>query len=247
MLLRLLLIVITFLVSSESYSERYSSAYDHLFNTMGNQYSVDPLLLKAIAIQESGLNPYATNVNMESFIFKSKTEALEALSYMVQRPWMLKLYSFDSKGKRKIARRFFRSQTELDTAISSFNSRRSNKGKDPLKVVTTTTYRSPKTEYILARKLNVNSTDIGFAQINYHWHDNKKYNVADWYNPNNNIRYQAQLMAKLIKTHGDIKTAVGYYHGGGKGEAGAKRRVVYRDSVFKIYNQLTTLGTLASN
>lgn len=44
-----------------SQSLHASSAYDHCFTEAGQRYGIDPILLKAIAIQESALNPNAVN------------------------------------------------------------------------------------------------------------------------------------------------------------------------------------------
>ncbi|WP_439292244.1 MULTISPECIES: lytic transglycosylase domain-containing protein [Rahnella] len=51
------------------------SATAYCFDFAGEKYKIDPLLLKAIAIQESGLNPKAINYN------KSKSGKITSIDY----------------------------------------------------------------------------------------------------------------------------------------------------------------------
>jgi soluble lytic murein transglycosylase-like protein len=59
---------------------------------------------------------------------------------------------------------------------------------------------------------NITNIDIGIAQVNYKWHQHNFTSLEDMISPEVNIKYAAELLAKLKQDYGDWHTAVRHYH-----------------------------------
>ena len=58
----------------------------------------------------------------------------------------------------------------------------------------------------------INNIDIGIAQINYKWHQDKFDRIESMLLPESNINYAASLLAALKTQHGDWHKALRHYH-----------------------------------
>lgn len=157
-----------------------------VFDRMGARYSVDPAALRAIADIESQSHPWTLNVNGEGFYLRSKREAMQLLAALRTRPWILKLT--DAGGEKR--RYAYASQMEAERALAAHQGARNSK----------------------IRKLNVESTDIGLMQINWYWHGKNVPSLERLFDVTYNVAYSAFYLQKLLARHGDLETAIGFYH-----------------------------------
>lgn len=63
-----------------------------------------------------------------------------------------------------------------------------------------------------ALKKGITNIDIGLAQVNYKWHHHNFTSLEDMLSPEVNIKYAAELLAKLKQDYGDWQTAIRLYH-----------------------------------
>lgn len=178
-----------------------ASDFDPMIDAAAARHGVDKIVLRAIAQHESRKYPWIFNADGEPFRFNDKTSTVQALWGLTQAPWMVKHRPLSGKG----ARRFFRSQPAAQAYASkmarSFGlSLRTDDSKEILR------------GEIRVRKLRMNNTDLGIAQINYRSHDTGLASVQRWLDPAFNLNYAASYLAKLKRKHGSDLAAVGFYH-----------------------------------
>lgn len=58
----------------------------------------------------------------------------------------------------------------------------------------------------------ITNIDIGISQINYKWHQHNFTSLEAMISPKVNIKYAAELLAKLKQDYGDWHTAIRHYH-----------------------------------
>jgi soluble lytic murein transglycosylase-like protein len=166
--------------------------YDWAFSKYANKYKVDKAALKTLATIESNFNPWAINVNGESFFPQSKSHAINFLDRLNGRPWMLK-YTDRTGKKNQTKRLFFKTKSQADQMSFLLKKQRSVSG-------------------INIKKLNIRSTDVGIMQINIRWHGKNFRSIFDMISPEKNIEYAASLLRELKEQHGTLTRAVAFYH-----------------------------------
>lgn len=189
--------------------------YSGLIKRSADKHNIDESILHRIITIESTGNPYAFNVDGESFSPKKKQVAIRSLWSINNKPWMVKIKTAPKRYKRAFfptkisAQRFFR-------ALSSNNTFNFN-------LTLVCQIKKCSIEEIgqtMIRRLDVIYTDIGIAQINYYYHGvdlKETIHWSEWFEPDTNIDYAAQLLAKLLKRFkGNTAKAVAYYHSGSK-------------------------------
>ncbi len=194
--------------TSSIYASTLPEHTEHLINVFSNKHGTDKKILRRVIMLESSGNPWAFNVHGESFSPKSKQRAIDSLYTINNNPWLVKI-----KTPHGNKRAFFPTK---QNAYKFFRSMASSKHfKFNLEIKCTVQQcKLEKHGDTALRKLNVKSTDIGYAQINYlyHGYDRDDRHWTEWFEPKINIDYAAQLLSKLKKKHGSWDLAVAYYH-----------------------------------
>lgn len=200
-----------------------------IYERVGAEYGVDPLLLQALARGESSENPYALNINREDAACRSRDEAIEALEHVVPRPWVVHLPAdsvtdyVDIDGPVHCALRGLGHDrlwfSTRDEAVAFLEHNDLDGG--PI-------YR------------NVRSTDLGLIQVNWYYHGERVGHSLDLLNPVFNVRYAARFLSELVERHG-IEQAIGRYHGASSAEA----RASYQQRVLRHYRDLVTAQSVA--
>lgn len=194
-LLRAALIALICAVSSIATAADYRALIDEV----AAEHDVDPVLLRAVATVQSKGNPWAVNIDGESFHFASRDEALHSLKRINASPWMVK--HADAKGQ--VNRNLFGTEREATTYLQQLAD-----GTPSLKVRTDSA-RSVKRGEIRMRKLWTLNTSIGMTQVNYRFHARPEQTVQQWLEPRFNLAYTAALIAdKRIIEGSDFAAAV---------------------------------------
>lgn len=178
-----------------------ASPYDPLIDAAARRRGVDPVVLRAIAAQESGKNPWTFNADGESFRFNDKSTTVRTLWSLTKAPWMVKVVPLSGKASR----RFFQSQPAAQ-AYATHLSRTTS-----LRLRTDDSKAVDRGE-IRVRQLRMVNTDLGIAQISYRWHGQGVASVQRWLDPVFNLDYAASHLAALRRKHGSDLAAAGYYH-----------------------------------
>ncbi len=69
----------------------------------------------------------------------------------------------------------------------------------------------------------IGNVDLGCFQLNYRWHAAQFASVKDMFDPLQNARYAARMLARLYRDRGDWSLAAGAYHSGTANLAGRYR------------------------
>lgn len=186
-----------------------ASVYDPLIDSAAKRHGVDPIVLRAIAQQESGKNPWSFNADGEGFKFQSRENAITALYAINSAPWMVKV--LPHKGEGKVHRRFFRDSASAQQYLNGYLAVHGLKG---YRAITQRTDDNKGLKYGQARvrRLWLLNTDIGIGQISYRFHGQNRASVQHWFNPAINLDYAASLIAKHKRSAGSDLEAVGNYH-----------------------------------
>lgn len=190
-----------------------------LFREIGSAYAIDPDLLRAIAQQESQMNPHALNINGEpcmdkahGFVIEGKEVFCDSVENSVAvvrtalvNPYVLKVTS--PKGHKY---RFWVASEKEGRSFAKRHNLTINK---------------------LARK-NTRNIDFGLMQINWPAHKKNITTASRLFEPRYNLNYAAKHLSELNDKHGPIE-AVGAYHAGPNGSA--KRKAGYREKVLERY------------
>ncbi len=186
-----------------------ASPYDPLIDSAAKRHGIDPIILRAVAQQESGKNPWSFNADGEGFRFASRESAINALYAINTAPWMVKVKPF--KGEGKVYRRFFRDQASAQQYLNRYLAEQRLHGK---RSISQRTDDSKTLDHGQARvrRLWLLNTDIGIGQVSYRFHGQNRASVQQWFNPVVNLDYAASLIAKHKKEHGSDLEAVGIYH-----------------------------------
>lgn len=180
-----------------------------LYDYMGDRYSVDSVLLRAVSSAESHEYPWTVDLNGTPFFFSSKEEALTFAEMAQIRPWLV-VVSYKSSSKQE-ERYLFPTKDDAEAlrakldGVSSFN----------VKCVDST------------------NIDLGLMQVNWRYHGTAVPSMSRLLDPDYNVAYGAYLLSQLIHKYGNVWTAVGYYHSSDKHE---QRR--YVAEVKAIYEKL---------
>lgn len=158
-----------------------------LFVKMGQRYSVEPNVLRAISQIESSQHPWTLNVYGEPFFLTSKKETLHLLQRVHKNPYLLKV-TFNDNTTRRFA---YPSRKAANRKLSELSDvKKSN-----------------------IRHLNVDLTDIGIMQINWHYHHENVPGIERLLDPEYNIAYGAFYLSRLLKRYnGDLLKAIASYH-----------------------------------
>jgi hypothetical protein len=190
-----------------------------LYREIGASYSIDPDLLRAVAQQESQMNPYALNINGE--------------------PCMKTNYGFVIDGKEVFCDSIVNSVRVVRAALSNpyilsvtspkghkyrFWVRDDNEGRTFAK-------RNHLTIEVLKRK-NTRNIDFGLMQINWPAHGQKIGDASKLLDAHYNLSYAAQHLSSLYSKLGAAE-AIGAYHAGANGSK--RRKASYREKVLEKY------------
>jgi len=198
-----------------------ASPYIPLIDAAASRHGIDPIVLRTIAEQESNKYPWVANVDGESLRFPDKPNAVRNLWMISRAPWMVK--SVDVRGQ--VHRRFFRSQQAASSYIAQLTRTTGLKRRhDQVRSLSRGEYR--------LRRLNLENTDLGIAQINYRWHGKGIASVEKWLDPAFNLNYAASFLASLKRKHGTDLAAAGFYHSGN-----TKPRQVYMADFLPRYEK----------
>lgn len=181
-----------------------ASPYNAHIDNAARKHGVDPLVLRAITQIESEKNPWSFNSDGESFAFKSRAAAVEALYALNKNPWMLKIVGNDDR----VYREHFRTQQAAQATYSLIVG---SKPEWRNLVLRTDNQKEVRTGQARIRKLWMLNTDIGIAQINYRFHG-KNLPVQMWFDYQFNLNYAAQLLAEHKEITGSDIEAAGRYH-----------------------------------
>lgn len=165
-----------------------------LFQRVADRHGISVELLRSIAQVESGMHPWAVNINWEGFRPHSQWEALELIRNVRKRPWLLRVYYGDDSQ-----RMFFSSGQEAQQALQALLARAE-------------LLDTGKPHQWEIRKLDVRSVDIGLMQINWKFHGRHFDSMAELFEPDANIDYAARHLKALLEEHGDLEQAVAHYH-----------------------------------
>ncbi|MAG64937.1 MAG: hypothetical protein CMK74_03565 [Pseudomonadales bacterium] len=186
-----------------------ASVYDPLIDRAANRHGIDPMVLRAIAQQESGKNPWSFNADGEGFRFESRENAITALYAINSAPWMVKV--LPHRGDGPVHRRFFRDSASAQQYLNGYLAVHGLKGN---RAITQRTDSQKGLEYGQARvrRLWLLNTDIGIGQISYRFHGQNRGSVQHWFNPAINLDYAASLLAEHKRAAGSDLEAAGRYH-----------------------------------
>lgn len=186
-----------------------ASVYDPMIDSAAERHGVDPMVLRTIAQQESGKNPWSFNADGEGFSFQSRENAIRALYAINSAPWMVKI--LPHRGEGSVHRRFFRDSQSAQLYLNGYLAVHGLNGK---RVITQRTDSKKGLEYGQARvrRLWLLNTDIGIAQISYRFHGQNRASVQHWFNPAINLDYAASLLAEHKRSAGSDLEAAGRYH-----------------------------------
>lgn len=97
-------------------------------------------------------------------------------------------------------------------------------------------YFATKEEAITAVKnlqqKGIQSIDVGCMQINLYYHPNAFKNLADAFDPVQNVSYAARFLTSLKKEHASWHTAVAHYH-----SSNPIHHIPYRENVLNIWDR----------
>ncbi|WGK63517.1 transglycosylase SLT domain-containing protein (plasmid) [Halopseudomonas sp. SMJS2] len=186
-----------------------ASVYDPLIDTAAKRHGVDRIVLRAIAQQESGKNPWSFNADGEGFKFQSRENAITALYAINSAPWMVKV--LPHRGDGAVHRRFFRDSASAQQYLNGYLAVHGLNGK---RVITQRTDAKKDLDFGQARvrRLWLLNTDIGIGQISYRFHGQNRVSVQHWFNPAINLDYAASLIAEHKRSTGSDLEAAGLYH-----------------------------------
>lgn len=186
-----------------------ASVYDPLIDRAAIRHGIDPMVLRAIAQQESGKNPWSFNADGEGFEFQSRENAITALYAINSAPWMVKV--LPHRGEGGVHRRFFRDSASAQSYLNGYLAVQGLNGK---RAITQRTDSEKGLEYGEARirRLWLLNTDIGIGQISYRFHGQNRASVQQWFNPAVNLDYAASLLAEHKRLVGSDLEAAGRYH-----------------------------------
>ncbi|HVL01636.1 MAG TPA: lytic transglycosylase domain-containing protein [Dongiaceae bacterium] len=190
-----------------------------LFDRTAARYELEPELLRAIAKVESNLYPWAININWESFRPESPYQAVRLIRKVRQNPWLLRVDYADRSD-----RLFFPTGLAAQQALAGLRQR-------------ATLLDIPAPHQWEIRKLDVRSVDIGLMQINWKFHGEHFESMEDLFDPATNLDYAARFLRQLLKTHGDLETAVAHYH-----SSTIQFQEIYLKNVRAVYEQQRLLA-----
>lgn len=171
-----------------------AQAEGDLFDRTAKRHGVSAELLRSIALVESNMNPWAININWESFSPASPYQAVQLIRRVQKRPWLLRVDYRDTSH-----RLFFQSGRDAQMALKNLLARAAF-----LEI------EEPHQWEI--RKLDVRSVDIGLMQINWKFHGHHFDSMQVLFDPATNLDYAARYLKSLLQRHGDVEKAVAHYH-----------------------------------
>lgn len=222
-----LLVCLLIMGNSTLSAQQPEDKYFDVFHNVGKIFDVDPLLLMAISKRESGLNPYALNINGEEAHCLSRQEAESALRYVTINPWYVKLSSEEYRNllKRGTADR---KQNCAVTSGGQYRTYFPNYARAKSFLITHQLLdRQP-------RKMNPESIDVGLMQVNWAAHGHQVKSKHRLFSIGYSIIYAA-LYLKELGVDKNQWLAVGRYHAGRNGSTDRARR--YTTSVRRIYSE----------
>lgn len=194
-----------------------ASTLDAVFATVGQEYQIDPDYLKAVAMKESGLNPWALNINgvpctdVQGFVIggtylacDSKRHTIQILQFVISHPW----YASARDAKGVLWRSWLPSRAEAYAFVKRLGGG-------------------------TVERKNTASTDIGLMQTNLAAHPTlSEVGIDNALDPMFNVRYAAWYIATLNAQYGPT-AAAGMYHTGPRGPEHRQRS--YRTDVLRNY------------
>lgn len=187
-------------------------AHASLIDEAAKRAGVDPKVLRAIVMTESQGHPWTVNVNGEPFFLESRQSAANLIRRVQSEPWMI----VASEAGKKNVRYFFATEQDAQAAVEQL---------------------SAKVTWTL-RKVDARMIDVGLMQLNLHYHGRQMKTLEEGLSPKWNLAYGATYLAQLVKQHGTLTSAIGYYNA-----RNAASRRSYTAKVLDVYRRLQIPGT----
>ena len=176
---------------------------------------VEPLLVKAVIMTESRGHPWTLNVDGEPFFLDSRDRAIELVRRVQRAPWLVRA---TAKGQKPV--RYFAETSAQARLLAS---------------------QLPADMVVSIREVDSRMIDIGLMQINLHYHGKAMGSLEQGFDPKWNLEYGSRFLADLVKRHGTVTAAIGYYNA----STPSKRRA-YTHKIAEAYERLRRSGVRSS-